>query len=128
MKSDRAFILSSVIRAFKRSRVRRDVFKLLLEVYPRGSYPSEIAKKIDATSSNVIGALRGTYGKERYKPSLSLVSLGLVEIVTYKGQKFYRLTKRGLEVAKSLKLCFLICRCIRTCQSIYKYYFIKSYI
>lgn len=90
-----------VIRALKRSRIRRDVLIYLLGIYPEGSYLAEIAKKIDATPSNVIGAIRGTKG--RYDKALSLFSLGLVDYNEVEGYNYYRLTDKGKEVARVLK-------------------------
>jgi hypothetical protein len=85
--------------------LRRDILKLLLEIHPESSYPADIARKIDATPSNVIGALRGaSWGEKRYDHSFSLTSLGLVEVVKINGQKFYRVSEKGMEVAKFFDL------------------------
>jgi len=49
---------SVAIRALRRSNIRRKVTEYLCEISPNCSYTSEIAYHINATSSNVIGALR----------------------------------------------------------------------
>jgi hypothetical protein len=88
-----------IIRSLKKSRIRKDVLLFLLKIYPEGSYIAEIAAKIGADPSNVIGALRGN---RRYKDSLSLASLGLVEGEEVKETRFYRLSDKGMEMARSL--------------------------
>lgn len=89
----------NVVRSLKKSRIRKDVLLFLLKIYPEGSYIAEIAAKIGADPSNVIGALRGN---RRYKEALSLVSLSLVEGEKAKETRFYRLSDKDMEMAQSL--------------------------
>lgn len=89
LESNFAFIR----RALSKSRVRKDVLRLLFEVYPDASYPAEIARAITTTPANVLEALRGV---SRYEKSYSLISLGLVDVKKINGQKYYRLSEKGL--------------------------------
>lgn len=83
-----------IVRSLRRSRLRRDVLAYLKEIYPASSYPAEIARGIGSDASDVIGVL---VGRGRYSRMLSLLSLGLVEIEYRSEEKYYRLTKQGLE-------------------------------
>jgi uncharacterized protein len=65
------------IRALRRSNVRRKITEYLNEISPNYSYTSQIAHHVGATTSNVIGALRGIH--ERYREDESLLCLNLVE-------------------------------------------------
>lgn len=89
----------AITRSLKKSRVRKDVLLFLLKIYPKGSYVAEIAARIEADPSNVIGALRGN---RRYKSSMSLASLGLVKGEEVKETRFYRLSDRGMEISSAL--------------------------
>ena len=88
--------------ALRRSWVRRKVLSYLASIQPRPTYPQEIARRIGARSGDVIGALRG--GDGRYKADLSLIELGLVEMVTSDGwpKKLYRVTELGLSTLKGM--------------------------
>lgn len=91
-----------VIRALRRSNVRKKIAEYLFEISPSSSYTSEIAYNVKTTPTNVIGAMRGM--ESRYKEDESLLGLGLVE--EKKGGKnirLYGLTSFGKEVMESLK-------------------------
>jgi hypothetical protein len=90
----------AIIRSLKKSRVRRNVLKYLRKIYPNSSYPAEIANNIDASPSNVLGALRGN--SRRYKEAMSLILLGLIEDEKIGETRHYRLTSKGLLTAKAL--------------------------
>ena len=91
-----------VIRALRRSNVRKKIAEYLFEISPSSSYTSEIAYNIKTTPTNVIGAIRGM--ESRYREEESLLSLNIVEEKTSgKNIKLYGLTPFGEEVIKSLK-------------------------
>lgn len=89
----------NVVRSLKKSRIRKDVLLFLLKIYPEGSYIAEIALKIGADPSNVIGAPRGS---NRYKEAMSLVSMGLVDGDDRGEIRFYRLSDKGVNIAQVL--------------------------
>ena len=66
-----------VIRALRRSNVRKKIAEYLLDISPSCSYTSEIAYNVKTTPTNVIGAIRGM--GSRYKEDESLLGLALVE-------------------------------------------------
>ena len=66
-----------VIRALRRSNVRKKIAEYLFDISPSCSYTSEIAYNIKTTPTNVIGAIRGM--GTRYKTDESLIDLGIVE-------------------------------------------------
>ncbi len=89
--------------SFTRSRVRKDVFKFLVELHPGESYPAEIARKIGSTPSNVRCALCGApWGDKRFNSTYSLASLDLVDVEEIDGRRYYKATEEGLEVARNL--------------------------
>jgi predicted transcriptional regulator with HTH domain len=90
------------IRALRRSNTRKRIAEYLFEISPNCSYTSEIAYHIGATSSNVIGALRGM--KSRYKEDESLIGLDLVEERSGgKNLRFYALTSFGKDILEEIK-------------------------
>ncbi|UCD14679.1 MAG: hypothetical protein JSW60_04460 [Thermoplasmatales archaeon] len=91
-----------VVRALRRSNIRRKVAEYLFDISPSYSYTSEIAYNIRATSSNVIGALRGM--NSRYKKDESLISLNMVEEKTGgKNIRLYGITPFGKEMIETVK-------------------------
>ena len=91
-----------VIRALRRSNIRKKIAEYLFEISPSYSYTSEIAYNVKTTPTNVIGALRGM--GTRYREEESLLSLDLVEEKTSgKNIRLYGLTEFGEEVLKNLK-------------------------
>jgi len=91
-----------VIRALRRSIVRKKIAEYLFEIRPSTSYTSEIAYNIKTTSTNVIGAIRGM--ESRYKEEESLLNLNIVEDKGSSGNiKLYGLTSFGKEIMESLK-------------------------
>ena len=91
-----------VIRALRRSNVRKKIAEYLFEISPSSSYTSEIAYNIKTTPTNVIGAIRGM--DSRYKKEESLLSLELVEEKSGgKNIRLYGLTSFGKEIIESLK-------------------------
>jgi len=91
-----------VIRALRRSNIRKKIAEYLFEISPSFSYTSEIAYNVKTTPTNVIGALRGM--GTRYRVEESLLNLELVEEKTSgKNIKLYGLTQFGEEVLRNLK-------------------------
>ena len=91
-----------VIRALRRSNVRKKIAEYLFEISPSGSYVSEIAYHIETAPSNVIGALRGM--NSRYRQEESLISLQIVELIDNNTDiKLYKLTDFGKEILETIK-------------------------
>jgi predicted transcriptional regulator with HTH domain len=91
-----------VIRALRRSNVRKKIAEYLFEISPSSSYTSEIAYNVRTTPTNVIGAIRGM--GSRYKEEESLLSLEIVEEKSGgKNIKLYSLTPFGKEVVELFK-------------------------
>jgi predicted transcriptional regulator with HTH domain len=91
-----------VIRALRRSNVRKKIAEYLFDINPSSSYTSEIAYNIKTTPTNVIGAIRGM--GSRYKEDESLLGLGLIEEKHGgKNIKLYGLTPFGKEVIESFR-------------------------
>ena len=91
-----------VIRALRRSSVRKKIVKYLFDISPSGSYTSEIAHNVKTTPTNVIGAIRGM--DSRYRIDDSLIGLHIVEQI--KGSrhdiKLYRITDFGREIFENI--------------------------
>ena len=91
-----------VIRALRRSNVRKKIAEYLFEISPSSSYTSEIAYNVKTTPTNVIGAIRGM--ESRYRDDESLIGLNIVELIeSNKNVKIYRLTDFGKEMVISLR-------------------------
>jgi predicted transcriptional regulator with HTH domain len=92
-----------VVRALRRSNVRKKIAEYLFNISPSGSYTSEIAYNVKTTPTNVIGALRGM--ESRYREDESLLSLHVVEQMKTGGRdiKLYKITDFGKEIIESLK-------------------------
>ena len=91
-----------VIRALRRSNIRRKVAEYLFDISPSFSYTSEIAYNVGATSPNVIGALRGM--NSRYKKDESLIGLNVVEEKSSsRNIRLYGITPFGKEMIESVK-------------------------
>ena len=91
-----------VVRALRRSNVRKKIAEYLFDISPSCSYTSEIAYNVKTTPTNVIGALRGM--GSRYKEDESLLSLELVEEKSGgKNIRLYGLTTFGKEVIEKLQ-------------------------
>jgi len=91
-----------VMRALRRSNVRKKITDYLFEISPSGSYTSEIAYHVKTTPTNVIGAIRGM--ESRYRKEESLIRLNVVEQIPNDGDmKLYRLTDFGKEIVTSLQ-------------------------
>ncbi len=89
------------IRALRRSNIRKKIAEYLSEISPSCSYTSEIAYNVGATSSNVIGALRGM--NSRYREEESLITLEMVEEKTGgKNIRLYALTNFGKEIIDTI--------------------------
>ena len=92
-----------VIRALRRSNVRKKIAEYLFEISPSSSYTSEIAYNVKTTPTNVIGAIRGM--GSRYKEEESLIALDIVEQVKINSNiKLYKLTDFGKEIVESLRI------------------------
>jgi len=91
-----------VIRALRRSNVRKKIAEYLFDISPSSSYTSEIAYNVKTTPTNVIGAIRGM--DSRYKEDESLLSLDIVEERSGgKNIRLYGLTSFGKKIVESLK-------------------------
>lgn len=93
-----------VIRALRRSSVRKKIADYLFEISPSGSYTAEIAHNIKTTPTNVIGAMRGM--NSRYKNDESLIGLNMVEQITIgknNSIKLYKITDFGKDILESIK-------------------------
>jgi len=93
-----------VMRALRRSNVRKKIAEYLFDISPSGSYTSEIAYNVKTTPTNVIGAMRGM--NSRYKNDESLISLNMVEQINTgrnNSVKLYKLTDFGKEIIESMK-------------------------
>ena len=91
-----------VIRALRRSSVRKKIAEYLFDISPSGSYTSEIAYHVKTTPTNVIGAVRGM--NTRYRKEESLISLNIIEeIDNIKDIRLYRITDFGKEILNSIK-------------------------
>jgi predicted transcriptional regulator with HTH domain len=91
-----------VIRALRRSAIRKKIAEYLFEISPSGSYTSEIAYHVKTTPTNVIGAIRGM--ESRYREDESLISLNIVEQTSAgKDVKLYRLTEFGKDILESIR-------------------------
>ncbi len=92
-----------VIRALRRSTIRKKIADYLFEISPSGSYTSEIAYHVKTTPTNVIGAIRGM--ESRYRQDESLIGLELVEQTSGgKDVKLYRLTEFGKEIMEQIRI------------------------
>ncbi len=92
-----------VVRALRRSNVRKKVTEYLFDISPSGSYTSEIAYHVKTTPTNVIGAIRGM--SSRYRVDESLINLNVVEQVENSRSdiKLYKITDFGREIIGELK-------------------------
>jgi uncharacterized protein len=90
-----------VIRALRRSNIRKKIAEYLFEISPSTSYTSEIAYNVKTTPTNVIGAIRGM--DSRYKEDESLIGLEIVEEKSGgKNIKLYGITPFGKEIVETL--------------------------
>jgi len=87
-----------VIRALRRSSIRKKIAEYLFDISPSSSYTSEIAHQVKTTPTNVIGAIRGM--GTRYKANESLINLNIVEPIEEHRRdiKLYRITDFGKEI------------------------------
>lgn len=91
-----------VVRALRRSNVRKKIADYLFEIQPSGSYTSEIAYHVKTTPTNVIGALRGM--ESRYREDESLLHLKVVEQIPATGDiKLYRITGFGKDILETIR-------------------------
>ena len=86
--------------SLRKSKVRREVLRYLVEIYPKKVYASEIVVATGIGINDVYGALNGVLN--RYKKGNSLVSLGLVTKEKTNGICFYSATELGCRSCRSL--------------------------
>jgi len=92
-----------VIRALRRSNVRKKIAEYLFEISPSCSYTSEIAYNVKTTPTNVIGAIRGM--DKRYREEESLIHLDIVEEKSGgKNIRLYGLTPFGKEMLEAVRI------------------------
>ena len=98
-----ALVRPLVIRALRRSNIRKKIADYLFDISPSGSYTSEIAYHVKTTPTNVIGAIRGM--ESRYRPEESLLSLNVIEQVQSGSRdiKLYKITDFGKDIIESLR-------------------------
>jgi predicted transcriptional regulator with HTH domain len=84
----------------RKSKARRLVLTYLADIYPRRSYPSEIAREIGLGVNEVFGALNGV--RNRYKKEYSLVNLNLVKKEKRNRIYLYSATDLGCDVYRTL--------------------------
>ncbi|MEA2055916.1 MAG: archaellum operon transcriptional activator EarA family protein [Candidatus Thermoplasmatota archaeon] len=90
-----------VVRALRRSNVRKKIVEYLFEISPSCSYTSEIAYNVKTTPTNVLGAIRGM--NTRYREEDSLLGLDLIEEKSGgKNIRLYGLTPFGKEMIESV--------------------------
>ena len=90
-----------VIRALRRSTVRKKIMQYLYDIKPNGSYAADIAYQVHTTPSNVAGAIKGM--PSRYRNAESLITLHLVEQLKVSDHmKIYRLTDFGKEILETI--------------------------
>jgi len=90
-----------VMRALRRSNIRKKIAEYLFDICPSCSYTSEIAYNVKTTPTNVIGAIRGM--ESRYRVEESLLNLDIVEEKKGgKNIKLYGLTTFGKEILEEL--------------------------
>jgi predicted transcriptional regulator with HTH domain len=91
-----------VVRALRRSNVRKKIAEYLFEISPSCSYTSEIAYNVKTTPTNVLGAIRGM--GTRYRKEESLISLDIIEEKSGgKNIKLYGLTSFGKEILEEVR-------------------------
>ena len=91
-----------VIRALRRSNVRKKIAEYLFDISPSCSYTSEIAYNVKTTPTNVIGALRGM--GSRYNEDGSLLGLNIVEERSGRRNiRLYGITPFGKQMLESIK-------------------------
>jgi uncharacterized protein len=91
-----------VMRALRRSAVRRKIADYLFDISPSASYTSEIAHHVKTTPTNVLGAIRGM--ESRYRKDESLIALNIVELKEGgKDIKLYGLTPFGKEILQTIR-------------------------
>ncbi|MBU0497799.1 MAG: hypothetical protein KKC68_09250 [Candidatus Thermoplasmatota archaeon] len=92
-----------VIRALRRSSIRKKIAEYLFDISPSASYTSEIAHQVKTTPTNVIGALRGM--GSRYKEKESLIHLNIIEPIEQHRTdiKLYRITDFGKEILQQVQ-------------------------
>ena len=89
-----------VVRALRRSNIRKKIAEYLFDIRPSYSYTSEIAYHVKTTPTNVIGAIRGM--DSRYKENESLLSLKIVEEKSGGSNiRLYGLTSFGREIIET---------------------------
>jgi len=90
-----------VMRALRRSNIRKKIAEYLFDISPSCSYTSEIAYNVKTTPTNVIGAIRGM--ESRYREEESLLSLNIIEEKKGgKNIKLYGLTPFGKEMLETI--------------------------
>ena len=90
-----------VIRALRRSNVRKKIVDYLFDISPNGSYTSDIAYHTNTARVSVIGALHGR--DSIYRKDESLLSLNIIEQINSNDMRLYRITDFGKETLEELK-------------------------
>ncbi len=99
MSEDLSF--EEILRSLRRSRVRTEIVMYLYKIYPRASYPAEIARNTGIDPTNVLGGLRGM--GIRFDASNSLLGQGVVEKIERGKTTYYRLSERGKSLIDGMR-------------------------
>ena len=89
-----------VLRSLRRSRVRTEIVMYLYTIYPKASYPAEIARNTGIDPTNILGGLRGM--GSRFDAASSLLNQGVVEKIERSDATYYRLSERGKTLVESI--------------------------
>lgn len=95
-------MMRNVNRSLRRSRVRTEIVMYLYKIYPKESYPAEMARNIGIDPTNILGGLRGM--SNRFDESNSLLKMGLVDRIERDNATYYRLSEPGKELIESMSL------------------------
>jgi predicted transcriptional regulator with HTH domain len=94
--------MKNISRSLRRSRVRTEIVMYLYKIYPKESYPAEMARNIGIDPTNILGGLRGM--SNRFDESNSLLKMGLVDRIERDNVTYYRLSEPGKDLVESMSL------------------------
>ena len=87
-----------MLRSLRKSRVRTEIIMYLYTIYPKASYPIDIAMDTSIDAADALGGLRGS----GFAKSKSLLEIGLVDRVEHDGGICYQLSERGKSLIETL--------------------------
>lgn len=80
--------------------MRTEIVMYLYTIYPKASYPAEIARNTGIDPTNILGGLRGM--GSRFDAASSLLNQGVVEKIERSDATYYRLSERGKTLVESI--------------------------